>query len=99
MMSSTRERTGPRMGYKLAVVLERHEEGFVAYCSDLHAVASGDTEEEALDNLKEAILCLLEELGPEVHELLQRRTGVLLDVEYSDRSKDLRSHPNPSSRV
>ncbi len=48
------------MGYKLPITLERPDEGFIATCDELNAIASGATEEEALKSLQQAIEALME---------------------------------------
>lgn len=40
---------------KVFCVVEKADGEFLAYCDELRATASGDTEKEALDNLKTAI--------------------------------------------
>lgn len=40
---------------KISCVLEKVDGEYLAYCDELRATASGDTEEEALGNLKAAI--------------------------------------------
>ncbi len=42
--------------YKVAVVIEKDEDGYFAYCPELQGCyTQGDTYEEVLDNIKDAI--------------------------------------------
>lgn len=51
---------------KFSVIIERDEAGCYAYCPDLPGCQSqGDTMEEAVANIKEAISLYLETLSPE----------------------------------
>ncbi len=46
---------------KLTVVLEKQEEGYTVYVPSLHGcISQGETKEEALKNIKEAIELYLE---------------------------------------
>ncbi|MBN1569596.1 MAG: type II toxin-antitoxin system HicB family antitoxin [Acidobacteria bacterium] len=54
------------MMQKFSVIIERDEAGCYAYCPDLPGCQSqGDTMEEAVANIKEAISLYLETLSPE----------------------------------
>ncbi len=44
----------------LTAVLERENDGFVSLCPELDVASQGDTVEEALKNLKEAVELFLE---------------------------------------
>jgi len=51
------------MSYKVGVVIEKDENGYYAFCPELEGCQSqGDTFEEALQNIKEAIELYLETL-------------------------------------
>ena len=51
------------MSYKVGVVIEKDEFGYYAFCPELEGCQSqGDTFEEALQNIKEAIELYLETL-------------------------------------
>ncbi len=54
----------------LTAVLEREGDGFVSLCPELDVASQGNTVEEALGNLKEAVELFLESAPPEE---LQRR--------------------------
>ncbi|WP_406677617.1 type II toxin-antitoxin system HicB family antitoxin [Neomoorella carbonis] len=47
-------------------VIEKTGDEYLAYCDELRATASGDTEQEALNNLKAAIAELLKHYGEEI---------------------------------
>ena len=52
--------------YKFTAVIWKEDVGYVSKCSELGVASAGDTVEEALENLKEAIYLYLEnaeELG------------------------------------
>lgn len=52
------------MSYKVSIVIEKDEHGFYAYCPELDGCQSqGDTFEEVLANIKEAIELYLETLS------------------------------------
>ena len=52
------------MLYKVSVVIEKDEQGYYAYCPELEGCQTqGDTLEEVLDNIKEAIELYLETLS------------------------------------
>ena len=46
--------------YKLTSVIWKEKEGYVSNCSELGVASTGDTVEEALKNLKEAVELYLE---------------------------------------
>lgn len=51
------------MSYKVSIVIEKDEHGFYAYCPELEGCQSqGDTLEEVMANIKEAIELYLETL-------------------------------------
>ncbi len=51
------------MSYKVGVVIEKDENGYYAFCPELEGCQSqGDSFEEALQNIKEAIVLYLETL-------------------------------------
>jgi predicted RNase H-like HicB family nuclease len=54
------------MSYKVNVVIEKDENGYYAFCPELEGCQSqGDTFEDALNNVKEAIELYLETLNDE----------------------------------
>ena len=62
------------MTYKVTVVIERDEHGYYAFCPELEGCHSqGDSLEEVLENIKEAIELYLETLSEEeIRELLSK---------------------------
>jgi len=54
------------MSYKVSIVIEKDDSGYYAYCPELEGChTQGDTIEEAMDNIKEAIELYLETLSEE----------------------------------
>jgi predicted RNase H-like HicB family nuclease len=52
------------MSYKVGVVIEKDEHGYYAFCPELEGCQSqGDTFEDALNNVKEAVELYLETLS------------------------------------
>ena len=62
------------MPYKVTVIIEKDEHGYYAFCPELEGCHSqGDSLEEVLDNIKEAIELYLETVSEEeIRELLSR---------------------------
>ena len=62
------------MSYKVSVVIEKDENGYYAYCPQLEGCQTqGDSLEEVLSNIKEAIELYLETLSEdEAKELLSK---------------------------
>ncbi|MHB8231716.1 MAG: type II toxin-antitoxin system HicB family antitoxin [bacterium] len=51
------------MSYKVIIVIEKDEYGYYAYCPELKGCQTqGDSYEEAIDNVKEAVELYLETL-------------------------------------
>jgi len=54
------------MSYKVGIVIEKDEHGYYAYCPELEGCQSqGDSLEEVIANIKEAIELYLETLSEE----------------------------------
>lgn len=54
------------MSYKVSIVIEKDEHGYYAYCPELEGCQSqGDSIEEVMANIKEAIKLYLETLSEE----------------------------------
>lgn len=68
---------------KYTVILEPQEEGgYTVQCLELPgAISQGETKEEALENIKEAISLVLEVLG---QELVAPSNAEILKVELAD---------------
>jgi predicted RNase H-like HicB family nuclease len=62
------------MSYKVSVVIEKDEYGYYAYCPELEGCQTqGDSLEEAINNMKEAIELYLETMSDdEIKEALSR---------------------------
>jgi predicted RNase H-like HicB family nuclease len=62
------------MSYKVSILIEKDNHGYYAYSPELKGCQSqGDSYEEALDNIKEAIALYLETLSKEEKESLLSR--------------------------
>lgn len=53
------------MIYRLPVTIKQYEREYIARCEPLRATATGDTPDEALKNLREAIDEMIKEFGRE----------------------------------
>ena len=53
------------MVHKLAAIIEKEGEGYVALCPELDIASQGNTIEQARDNLKEALELFFEAASPE----------------------------------
>jgi predicted RNase H-like HicB family nuclease len=57
---------GSNVSYKTSVIIEKDEAGYYAYCPDLPGCQTqGDTLEETMDNIREAIELYIETLSEE----------------------------------
>lgn len=63
---------------KVFCVIEKSDDEYLAYCDELRATASGETEEEALANLKAAIKELINYQGSQIFDPNKKR--VLVEV-------------------
>jgi len=64
------------MIYKISAIIEKDEHGYYAYCPELDGCQTqGDTLEEALANIKEAIELYLETLSED-----ERRASLSRDI-------------------
>jgi predicted RNase H-like HicB family nuclease len=69
---------------KASVVIEKDEDGFYAWCPELKGCQSqGNTLEEALANIKEAIELYLETLPPDERDVLLIREILTTAVEVN----------------
>lgn len=58
------------MSYKVSIVIERDDNGYYVYCPELEGChTQGDTIEEAMDNIREAIELYLEILSEDERAL------------------------------
>ncbi len=59
---------------KLTIVIEKDSSGYFVYCPELEeCISQGDTLEEAIANIKEAVELYLETLTPEEFEEIKRK--------------------------
>jgi predicted RNase H-like HicB family nuclease len=72
------------MARKASVIIEKDQRGFYAWCPELKGCQSqGNTLEEALANIKEAIELYLETLPPEERDLLLSQQILTTAVEVN----------------
>lgn len=72
------------MSGKVSVVIEQDEHGFYAWCPELKGCQSqGETVEETLANIKEAIELFLETLSQEERSAALRQTILTTAIEVS----------------
>jgi len=58
------------MSYKVSVIVERDEYGYYAYCPELEGCQTqGDSLEEVMENIKEAIKLYLETLSEDERKI------------------------------
>jgi predicted RNase H-like HicB family nuclease len=70
------------MIYKISAIIEKDEDGYYAFCPELEGCQSqGDTMEEALTNIKEAIELYLETLSEEERRASLSREILTTSVE------------------
>ena len=62
------------MNYKFTIIVEKDEDGFFAYAPELEGChTQGDTFEEAMENMKEAVEAYLESLPESRRPRLRNR--------------------------
>jgi predicted RNase H-like HicB family nuclease len=72
------------MTYKVSIVIEKDEHGYYAYCPDLEGCQTqGETFEEVMANIKEAIELYLETLPEEERAACVSREILTTSVEVS----------------
>ena len=70
------------MARKASVIIEKDQHGFYAWCPELRGCQSqGDSLEEAIDNIKEAIELYLETLPEDERDALLSREILTTSVE------------------
>ena len=83
-LSTPRERYTGSMARKASVIIEKDEHGFYAWCPELKGCQSqGDTLEEAIENIKEAIEPYLETLPESERDVLLSREILTTAVEVN----------------
>ena len=66
------------MSYKVNIVIEKDENGYYAYCPQFEGCQTqGDSLEEVLSNIKEAIEAYLESMEKHREELLSRKVEII----------------------
>jgi predicted RNase H-like HicB family nuclease len=53
------------MNRKLTAIIEREDDGYVAFCPEVDVASQGNTIDEARNNLKEALELFFEAASPE----------------------------------
>ena len=72
------------MNYRLSAVIESDEHGYFAYCPELPGCFSqGESYEEALTNVQEAIALYIETLDPEERQAISSKHISTTSVEVS----------------
>jgi len=72
------------MNYRLSAVIESDEHGYFAYCPELPGCYSqGESYEEALTNIQEAIALYIETLDPEERQAISSKHISTTSVEVS----------------
>ena len=72
------------MSYKASIVIEKDEHGYYAYCPELQGCyTQGETYEEALENIKDAIKLHLEDRLANDEDILQTEMTSLANVEVN----------------
>ncbi|MEK6888418.1 MAG: type II toxin-antitoxin system HicB family antitoxin [Candidatus Aenigmatarchaeota archaeon] len=70
--------------YKLSVVIEKDKNGYYAYCPELQGCyTQGETYEEVLENIKDAIKLHLEDRLANDEDILQTEMTSLANVEVN----------------
>ncbi|MDP3012462.1 MAG: type II toxin-antitoxin system HicB family antitoxin [Candidatus Hydromicrobium sp.] len=72
------------MAYKVNIIIEKDEYGFYAFCPELEGCQSqGDSLEEVMHNIKEAIELYLETLDPDEIKMLLSKEILTTSVEVT----------------
>ena len=72
------------MAWKASVIIEKDQHGFYAWCPELRGCQSqGDSLEEAINNIKEAIELYLETLPEDERDALLSREILTTSVEVN----------------
>jgi len=70
--------------YRFSVVIEKDKDGYFAFCPELQGCyTQGDTYEETLENIKDAIRLHLEDRIEEGEEITQPESVSLTSMEVS----------------
>ena len=72
------------MAYKVNIIIEKDEYGFYAFCPELEGCQSqGDSLEEVMHDIKEAIELYLETLDPDEIKMLLSKEILTTSVEVT----------------
>ena len=70
--------------FKISIVVEKNKDGYYAYCPELQGCYSqGDTYEEAVENIRDAIKLHIEDRLAEGEEIPQSEMTSLTNIEVS----------------
>ncbi len=70
--------------YKLSIVVEKSKDNYYAYCPELQGCyAQGDTYEEAVENIRDAIRLHIEDRLAEGEEVPQAEMTSIANIEVS----------------
>ena len=65
---------------KITVRVLKEDDGYVSHCLDLDIASQGDTSQEALDNIKEAVSLFLEVASPQEIREVKEQQGQFLQL-------------------
>ncbi|MBC8389978.1 MAG: type II toxin-antitoxin system HicB family antitoxin [Actinobacteria bacterium] len=72
------------MAYKVNIIIEKDEYGYYAYCPELEGCQSqGDSLEEVMHNIKEAVVLYLETLASDEIKMLLSKEILTTSVEVT----------------
>ena len=70
--------------FKLSIVIEKNKNGYYAYCPELQGCYSqGDTYEEAVENIRDAIKLHIEDRLAEGEEIPQSEITSIANIEVN----------------
>jgi predicted RNase H-like HicB family nuclease len=70
--------------YRFSIVVEKDEDGYYAFCPELQGCyTQGDTYEEAMENIKDAIRLHLEDRIENGEDIQQRESVILTSLEMA----------------
>ena len=75
------------MNKQLTAIIEREDDGYVAFCPEVDVASQGDTIDEARNNLKEALELFFETASPD--EVTSRLHEEVYVTQYSIKGSNL----------
>jgi len=70
--------------YRFSIVIEKDEDGYYAFCPELQGCyTQGDTYEEVMENIKDAIRLHLEDRIENGEDIQQREAVILTSLEMA----------------